>query len=120
MCSRHLKYNLQSKSSRTRDIPTLAGSSPVSEKGMWEDITPTLMSLTHSKQAIVKGSDHTGTQTVQYVGFECLLLWSVDAVLDQALCGPAGLTWTATYPGPRPHNNRSDLAQFKPATTVVH
>lgn len=47
----------------------------------------------------------TNGQTVQHVRCGCLLLWSLDALLDQALCGPARLSRTAA--GPRPRDDRS-------------
>lgn len=60
---------------------------------------------------IAKTSDHTdratNRQTVQHVRCGCLLLWSLDALLDQALRGPARLTRTAADPGPRPRDDRS-------------
>lgn len=66
-----------------------------------------LMSLTHSKQVDVRGvTTQAHKHTVQYVGY--LLLSSVDALLDRALCGPAGLTWRRTDPSSGPHDDRSD------------
>lgn len=83
--------------------------SPVNEKGRRAGITPILVSLTHSKQAIVKGlTTQAYKHAVQRVGCGCLLLWSVGGLLDQALCGPAGLTRTASDPGPGLHRDRSD------------
>lgn len=80
---------------------------------MWEDFTPILVSLTHSKQVNVSGvTTQAHKHTVQHVGY--LLLWSVDALLDRALCGPAGLTWTTADPSSGTHDHRSESAQLKP------
>lgn len=108
--SKHLKQNPQSKSSRTHDIPILATRFPVSERGRWEYTAPILWSLTYSKEATTQAH----VQKAKNAGCEFVLRWSVDALLDLALCGPPCPSWTAADPRPQSHSDRSESAQFKP------
>lgn len=64
------------------------------------------------------GSAERQTRRWRYVACECLLR-IVDALLDPALCGSAGLTWTADDPGARSPNDRSDSAHRKPTIPTI-